>query len=241
MRDPEFFLHRYAPTTNFMAFFETPYDELVDFIVQWERKRDVVNERPVPVQKIDIGGTWEQRLNSLLPLVRYGSKVMVSETQSDWCVYIDNGISGTDLSADPHYLCEKLGVRKIAVTLVRDIPKIKPGSTQFLYKDGTRAEKVLSPIGTGWHNQFPYRYIAAHHESRWEFEERGNPLPFEEFEQYQARRIKDRLTPEIVERYCSHFGIDLFNPDFYSGRACVFESWVHPERRKLLHFPNQQP
>ena len=238
MRDPDFFLHRYAPTTNLMAFLEVPYDELVDFIVQWERKRDVVNDRRVPVRKIDIGGTWEQRLNSLLPLNR--SKVMVSETQSNWCVYVNNSPNGTDLYADPPYLCEKLGVREIAVTLVRDIPKIKPGSTQFLYEDYTRAEKVLSATGTGWCDQFPRRYIAAHHESRWEFVDQGEPLPFEEVEQYQARRIKDRLTPEMVERYCSHFGIDLFNPDFYSGRACVFESWVHPERRKLLHFPNQQ-
>ena len=239
MRNPEFFLHRYAPTTNFMAFFETPYDELVDFIVQWERKRDIVNEYPTPTRKIDIGGTWEQRLNSLLPLNR--SKVMVSETQSNWCVYVNNSMHGTCLNSDPPYLCEKLGVREIAITLVRDIPKIKPGSTQFLYKDGTRAEKVLSATGTGWCNQFSRRYIAAHHESRWEFVEQGEPLPFEEVEQYQARRIKDRLTPEMVERYCSHFGIDFLNPDFYSGRACVFESWVHPERRKLLHFPNQQP
>ncbi len=174
MRDPEFFLHRYAPTTNFMAFFETPYDELVDFIVQWERKRDVVNDRRVPVQKIDIGGTWEQRLNSLLPLNR--SKVMVSETQSNWCVYVNNSMHGTCLNSDPPYLCEKLGVREIAVTLVRDIPKIKPGSTQFLYEDYTRAEKVLSATGTGWCNQFPRRYIAAHHESRWEFVEQGEPL-----------------------------------------------------------------
>ena len=239
MRDPDFFLRRYAPTTNFMAFFETPYDELVDFIVQWERKRDVVNDRRVPVRKIDIGGTWEQRLNSLLPLNR--SKVMVSETQSNWCVYVNNSPNGTDLYADPPYLCEKLGVREIAVTLVRDIPKIKPGSIQFLYKDYTRAEKVLSATGTGWCDQFPRRYIAAHHESRWEFVDQGEPLPFEEVEQYQARRIKDRLTPEMVERYCSHFSIDLFNPDFYSGRACIFEKQVHPDSPKLLHFPNQQP
>ena len=239
MRDPEFFLHRYAPTTTTLAFLEVSYVELVDFIVQWERKRDIVNEYPTPTRKIDIGGTWEERLNSLLPLNR--SKVMVSETQSNWCVYVNNSPNGTDLYADPPYLCEKLGVREIAVTLVRDIPKIKPGSIQFLYEDYTRAEKVLSPTGTGWCDQFPRRYIAAHHESRWEFVDQGEPLPFEEVEQYQARRIKDRLTPEMVERYCSHFGIDLFNPDFYSGRACVFESWVHPERRKLLHFPNQQP
>ena len=123
--------------------------------------------------------------------------------------------------------------------MVRDIPKIKPGSTQFNYYDGTRAEKVVS--ATGWHYKVPGRSVLAHRESRWEFEEWGEPFPFEELEQYQARRIKDRLTPEMVERYCSHFGIDLFNPDFYSGRACIFERQVHPDSPKLPHFPNQQP
>lgn len=67
----------------------------------------------------------------------------------------------------------------------------------------------------------------------------GDPFPFEEVGQYQARRIKDRLTPEMVERYCSHFGIDLFNPDFYSGRACIFKTQMHPDSPKLLQFPNQ--
>lgn len=47
-------------------FLEAPYDKLVDCIAQWERKRDKYRE--VPVQKIEIDGTWEQRLNSLLPL-----------------------------------------------------------------------------------------------------------------------------------------------------------------------------
>ena len=108
MRDPEFFLHRYAPTTNLMAFLEVPYDKLVDFIVQWERKRDIVNEYPTPTRKIDIGGIWEQRLNSLLPLNR--SKVMVSETQSNWCVYVNNSMHGTCLNSDPPYLCEKLDI-----------------------------------------------------------------------------------------------------------------------------------
>ena len=233
MRDPDFFLYRYAPTTNSMAFFNIPYDELVDFIVQWERERDKYRE--VPVQKTDIGGTWEQRLNSLLPLNR--SKVMISETQSQWCAYVDNGMRGTDIYSDPSYLCQRLGVHEVAITMVRDIPKIKPGSTQFSYSDGSKAKKIVSE--TGYYYEVPGRYIAAHRESRWEFVEQGEPFPFEEVEQYQARRIKDRLTPEMVERYCGHLGIDLFNPDFYSGRACIFETQVHPDSPKLLSFPNQ--
>ena len=237
MRDPDFFLHRYAPTTNLMAFLEVPYDKLVDCIAQWERKRDKYRE--VPIQKIEIGGTWEQRLNSLLPLTLHSPKAMISETQSRWCGYVDNGMQGTDLNSDPYFLCQELGIREISVVMVRDIPKIEPGSTQFNYYDGTRAEKVVS--ATGWHYKVPGRSVLAHRESRWEFEEWGEPFPFEELEQYQARRIKDRLTPEMVERYCSHFGIDLFNPDFYSGRACIFERQVHPDSPKLLHFPNQQP
>ena len=127
MRDPDFFLHRYAPTTNLMAFLEIPYDKLVDCIAQWERKRDKYRE--VPVQKIEIGGTWEQRLNSLLPLTLHSPKAMISETQSSWCVYVDNGTQGTDIYSDPSYLCQILGVHEIAITMVRDIPKIKPGST----------------------------------------------------------------------------------------------------------------
>ncbi|QMT39624.1 hypothetical protein H3L94_07000 [Neisseria shayeganii] len=234
MRDPEFFLHRYAPTTNIMAFLEVPYDKLVDSIAQWERKRDKYRE--VPAQKIDIDGTWGQRLNSLLPLDR--SKVMISETQSQWCVYVDNSRQGTDLNSDPYFLYKELGVREISVVMVRDIPKVKPGSTQFMYGDGTQATKIVSE--TGWHYEAPGRYIAAHRENRWEFEEWGDPFPFEEVEQYQAQRIKDRLTPAMVERYCSHFGIDLFNPDFYSGRACIFKTQMHPDSPKLLQFPNQQ-
>ena len=80
MRDPDFFLRRYAPTTTIMAFLESPYDKLVDGLAQWERKQDKYRE--VPVQKIEIGGTWEQRLNSLLPLTLHSPKAMISETQS---------------------------------------------------------------------------------------------------------------------------------------------------------------
>ena len=110
-------------------------------------------------------------------------------------------------NSDPRYLCKTLGIREVSVVMVKDIPNAQPGSTQFVYMDGTRAEKIGTP--TDYYYKIPGRYVLAHRESRWEFVEQGEPFPFEEVEQYQARRIKDRLTPEMVERYCSHLGIDL--------------------------------
>lgn len=65
------------------------------------------------------------------------------------------------------------------------------------------------------------RYVYALRESRWEFREYGERLPFEEVENYTARKIRDRLTLPMLERYCHHFGIRLLDPDFYSGDGYI--------------------
>ena len=39
--------------------------------------------------------------------------------------------------------------------------------------------------------------------------------PFEEPEHYKERRIRDRLTDEMLERYCAALGIRLFDKAFY--------------------------
>jgi hypothetical protein len=54
----------------------------------------------------------------------------------------------------------------------------------------------------------------------WEFNAIGTLQEFEHAEHYTARRIADRLTPEMLEEYCRALGIRLFDEDFY-GRAGV--------------------
>ena len=59
--------------------------------------------------------------------------------------------------------------------------------------------------------------------SRIEFSEYGTPLPFEQTEKYNERLKKNRLTVEMVEEYCKHLGIALFDLDFYQSKAALIE------------------
>ncbi len=56
---------------------------------------------------------------------------------------------------------------------------------------------------------------AANDGGRWVFHANGTPQPFEEPERYEAKRVMDRFTPEMLERYCTALGIRLFDPNFY--------------------------
>jgi hypothetical protein len=58
----------------------------------------------------------------------------------------------------------------------------------------------------------------------WVFEADGNYEPFEELEKYSVARIQDRLTDQMLERYCKALDIDLFNDAFYGRRAAVIDT-----------------
>ena len=58
---------------------------------------------------------------------------------------------------------------------------------------------------------------ALHDGTRWCFEVQGTVQPYEEVDQYSARKIRDRFTPEMLERYCSALGIRIFDETFYRG------------------------
>ena len=53
--------------------------------------------------------------------------------------------------------------------------------------------------------------------------EYGTPLPFEQTEKYTERLKKNRLTVEMIEEYCKHLGISLFDLDFYQSKAALIE------------------
>jgi len=61
---------------------------------------------------------------------------------------------------------------------------------------------------------------------KWSFDTFGEVLPFEESEPYQAKRIKDRFTPEMLDRYLKAMGIHAFDEAFYDspGGAYLVET-----------------
>jgi len=43
----------------------------------------------------------------------------------------------------------------------------------------------------------------------------GEPFPFEQLEQYQSRRVRDRFTFDMLKQYLHHLGLAPFEEDFY--------------------------
>ena len=63
-------------------------------------------------------------------------------------------------------------------------------------------------------------------DDKWDFGTGGEPLPFEETEKYSEKLARNRFTPEMLDRYLKHFGIDFFNENFYmpeGSKAYLFE------------------
>ncbi len=56
---------------------------------------------------------------------------------------------------------------------------------------------------------------ASNDGGRWVFDQFGEPFPFEKLEQYQARKVRDRFTFDMLKEYLRHLGLSPFEEDFY--------------------------
>jgi hypothetical protein len=71
----------------------------------------------------------------------------------------------------------------------------------------------------------------------WEFDNYGEPLPFEDVEKYKEKFARNRFTPEMLDTYLNECGIDFFNEDFYmphGSKAYIIE-------QVRLPFENEVP
>lgn len=63
------------------------------------------------------------------------------------------------------------------------------------------------------HSNGDIRIIMALKEDRWTFFQQGEPLPFENLEYYNSKRIKDRINFDIIKEYLLKLGIDFYKID----------------------------
>ncbi|VTX86316.1 Uncharacterised protein [Neisseria subflava] len=150
----------------------------------------------------------------LEPCVILHDKNLILETVSDWCVYMENGPLGTEVFNQPGYLSETWGVENISLYLSPNFKKDEFGAVMFHWQNGTHKISEYAVES---------RTIMVHKEtSKTTFEQSGKPFEFENLASYEKRIKKERLTVDMVAEYCKHFNIDLFNLDFYKGRAALF-------------------
>jgi hypothetical protein len=207
---------RYAPMTESIGFLEASFEEVLAADRRWRLAYGGYTGRPV-------NGPLPVLLDSLLPLTAPLLRRLWVQTTGRWTAYFDNQIMGSDTQGPLYYLAQQLGCRGAAVCF-------RPATDK-------RGQAVIltmyGPQPTEWLNIV--RSISAVQDSgRWEWKQSGSVQPFEEVDCYEQRRVRDRFTPQMLERYAAALEIRPFDDSFYAAAGQLIESPdVHGQARTL--------
>ncbi len=203
----------YAPTSRDLVFLRAQPSEVCAAVRTWSSFWKMTVGQSL--HESCVSGPLREVLQSLLPLTAVGQLRLVVPTNSEWCAYFDNGLTGNDGFSAGKLLSEYAGCEAVWIA-----------ASERLSSKAEAAGYMPSLGGLGihyWRAGTLERYVILHYESRWEFYERGEPLPFENTDAYRSPRLPDRLTFEQVEAAAAWFGLRPFDEAFYCppGTSCT--------------------
>jgi hypothetical protein len=219
---------RFAPITSSPGYLKLGLDDAVAALAAWRRR--LSRGRPVSVEEVT--DPFPECLHRLEPLTGgVRPRELLVEASKGWTAYFDCSLRGTDAVSTVGYLteaagCQGLSIRAVPHTLGQPGPRHgQMGAVQF---------EMFGPLKTDFLN-----YIRTVHASfdgsHWVFDAVGTPQDFEEIDSYQAPRVRDRFTSEMLDRYCRALGLDVFNPQAYGPRAVLVRAEVQvPPTGKVM-------
>jgi hypothetical protein len=158
-----------------------------------------------------IGESWSMTKSSasirsqtrLFRLENPYSAVLLVSIGSGWTLLMRDGPLGGDPGLYPSRAARDLGVQAVRAAAC-DADDWPLHGCVFAMFDPSSSDPL-----------FTLRTVSATEENRgrWRFDEFGDPLSFEMTERYSARRIRDRLTPEMVRSYLFALGVPTFTLD----------------------------
>ncbi|WP_257459474.1 hypothetical protein [Archangium lipolyticum] len=198
---------RWAPVTSEMGFLETDAEHAARAFAAWQA--GLLVPRGIAVEVRPVSGTLEQTLSALLPLTSPETRRdLFIPTRSPWAAYVENGWGGTDAASVMAYMARTLGCRALRVVAVPNTIRKDKG------RYGAVMLAMYGPHRTAWLNSV--RAVSALNDGgRWVFDQFGEPFPFEKLDRYQARKVRDRFTFDMLEEYLHHLGLSPFQEDFY--------------------------
>ncbi|MDP5225921.1 MULTISPECIES: hypothetical protein [Arthrobacter] len=214
----------YAPMTDEIGFIRAPLEHAADVLATWYHRL----ERQVTVTEVN--GRVHQWEASLAPFeMGANGRVLLLETHSDWVALTNNAVGDSGAGVTAEMVAKYAGVEAAALSAVPhtlNSPKLK-GISEGRY-GGCRFD-YFAPNDQGEVVQI--RGLQAVHGggSKWEFYSFGEVQPYEEPEAYENRRVRDRFTSDMLERYCQTLGIDVFNEDFYGPRGLLVDYFVNDD------------
>ena len=197
---------RYTPITEAVGFLEAGFAQVVAADARWRASLGGYRGRPV-------SGPLPSLLGELLPLTGPLLRYVWVETTGPWTAYFDNFVLGSDPFGPVSYLAQQLGCRGVTI-----------GCREGTARRGASASfSLYGPEPTDWLNVI--RSVAAVQDNgRWEWSASGTPQPFEDVAAYQRRRVRDRLTPDLIASYCGVLGIRPFDESFYGAAGQLVEN-----------------
>jgi hypothetical protein len=208
--------NEFAPLTFRFGFIETSFPALCDAFTQWHKNLDekfgLLTEFKTFVAPLSSAFSTLEPLTT--PLDRY----LLVETRSNWTAIFANGLRGNDVGSPVSYLPSILKCRGLEVGHAPDLSHTH--GINAIRKWGHTLFALYGPEKTDWLNRI--RYLSVWNDvGGWEFSSEGEVQSFEEPKQYNARKIKDRFSPDMLEQYCRALGIELNDNEFYGPRNCA--------------------
>ena len=216
---------KYAPLTDMMSFLKAPIDDVITAYEQWIEGQFI----PIPHEKKEFSGDFEHLLLASLPF---------SDPWNNVFFDVKNGWTGHYASIDSLTYAAK------NVARILDVTMIYVTAWPSMYK------RVVNGWGGGVFSlqkgDESIRHIMLSDQDGWEFDNYGEPFPFEDVERYRERFARNRFTPEMLDKYLKEFGIDFFNEDFYmplgskayllrSSRPILWEKSLDEVRKKHMY------
>jgi hypothetical protein len=197
-----------APLTFSVGFLEAPFASVIDANFQW------IQPLYKTVEMVHSASDLRNALCQLVPLSAPPRRELLFATESNWTAYFDNGRNGPDAFPPISYLAQKLGCRGLVATCVPHTLETETGMARGTY--GAVQFEMFGPVQREFLN-YERSISVAYEAGKWRFDVIGMVQPFEEVAKYSARKIFDRFTPDMLERYCESLGVRLFDETFYSG------------------------
>jgi len=204
----------FAPTTSAIGFLEASLDDAADSMAAWLR-----GLHGGEVHAATHSAPLSHLLTLLYPITRrWRPRHLLAEGRAGWTAYFDCGLSGTDPTGTVGYLSSLLECRGLSIVVAPHRPRPR-GEAPERY--GAVQFELVGPGGNGPLRVVRTIAVTATGRSTWDWTIDGGLQPYEETDQYRQRKVRDRFTSEMLERYCRALGIDPFAADWYGPRGVL--------------------
>jgi hypothetical protein len=205
----------YAPIASEIGFLKYPAKSIAEFHIAEANARPALAQHGQALTlthgKADLAGI----LDSLLPLTSVDSlrKVYV-QTNSEWTAFFSNAHRGPDLESGMSYMARRLGCMGVRAGYIPN--SLRGSKDKGKGRYGACTFQLFAPHEVAIHNNL--RSVQTLNDGgRWCFTDLGEVQPYEEVEAYKAKRIRDRFTPEMLDRYLTALGIHAFDEQYYAS------------------------